>query len=123
MAKIRPDYERSWWPRLMRWLKDGSNALDEDVEAELMLSAAPESAPAAAHEGEEDQWMLEKERELHENVRHWRDTRANKQLAWLYRLIAMAVCLGIIGMLLVTTSRLPPYGSPDNPVHNEVSQR
>ena len=45
MAKIRNDYENSWWPRFVRWLKNGSTALDNamygDLEEEAVLPDAP----------------------------------------------------------------------------------
>ena len=35
MAKIRKDYENSWWPRFLRWLKGGSTQLDDSMQEEL----------------------------------------------------------------------------------------
>ena len=32
MAKIRKDYENSWWPRFLRWLKGGSTQLDDSMQ-------------------------------------------------------------------------------------------
>ena len=31
MAKIRNDYENSWWPRLLRWLDGGTEQLDNSM--------------------------------------------------------------------------------------------
>ena len=36
MARIRNDYENSWFPRLLRWLKGGSDELDQELQAELV---------------------------------------------------------------------------------------
>ena len=33
MAKIRNDYENSWWPRLLRWLDGGTDQLDNSKNA------------------------------------------------------------------------------------------
>ena len=37
-------------------------------------------------------------------------------------IILLFILVAIYGMLLVI-AELPPYGMPDNPVHNEVSER
>lgn len=127
MARIRPDYDRSWWPRLMRWIEDGSTRLDDDMEADLAENAgAPPEALVPDREQQlahARQQSIEKERAMLDRVHRWRKTQGNHLAAWLYRILALTVCLGIISMLMMTTSQLPPYGSPDNPVHNEVSQR
>ena len=39
MARIRNDYESSWFPRLLRWLKGGSDELDQELQAELVDAA------------------------------------------------------------------------------------
>ena len=36
MARIRNDYENSWFPRLTRWLRGGSDELDRELQAELV---------------------------------------------------------------------------------------
>ena len=38
----------------------------------------------------------------------------------LYRIMAISVCLFVVGVLLYTITALPPFGSPDNPTSNEV---
>lgn len=41
----------------------------------------------------------------------------------LYMIASVIVCISIIGILLGTVANLPPFGSPDNPANNEVSER
>ena len=35
MAKIRNNYEKSWFPRLLKWLDGGSGLLDDAMAHEL----------------------------------------------------------------------------------------
>ena len=46
MAKIRNNYESSWWPRLLQWLEDGSTVLDEDIEQGLEAVSDDHLLPA-----------------------------------------------------------------------------
>ena len=38
MAKIRNDYEHSWWPRLLQWLEDGSTTLDDELDRDMTVA-------------------------------------------------------------------------------------
>ena len=38
----------------------------------------------------------------------------------LYRVLALLVCVSLIGVLLVVVADLPPFGNPENPGNNEV---
>ncbi|MDO5521532.1 MAG: MnhB domain-containing protein [bacterium] len=42
---------------------------------------------------------------------------------WIYKGVCVIVCVIIVGVLLYTASYLPPFGSADNPVNNEVSRK
>ncbi len=41
----------------------------------------------------------------------------------IYLFLSMAICISIIGMLLLTVKELPPFGSSTNPASNEVVER
>lgn len=49
-----------------------------------------------------------------------RGSRAFKNL---YNAVAVITCVVIVAVLLFTVCFLPPFGSPDNPAHNEVSRK
>ncbi|MGN0742824.1 MAG: hydrogen gas-evolving membrane-bound hydrogenase subunit E, partial [Candidatus Fimadaptatus sp.] len=130
MAKIRSDYENSWWPRFLRWLKNGSDALDRDMQEELASSGAEHhtalNTDAAAMESRHDARVMEglqNDQRAYERLHTWRRNKGAKVVRRLYMLLSVVVCLNIIWVLLETASYLPPFGSPDNPVNNEVSQR
>ena len=130
MAKIRPDYETSLWARFLRWLDGGSTALDDALEKELDEAADEHPDEAAQHASTREDAdearriaLMAKEQSLYDRIHHWRQTKGSRIMAWAYRLTAVFICLGLIMLLLNTAANLPPYGDPDNPVNNEVSQR
>ena len=130
MAKIRNNYEKSWFPRLLKWLDGGSGLLDDAMAHELDEGSEehllPDSQDALTRETKFEQHRqesLDKDETLYERYHQWAHTRGKKLLTWLYRLLAVVVCFSIIWVLLQTASYLPPFGNPDNPVNNEVSQR
>ena len=128
MAKIRNNYESSWWPRLLQWLEDGSTILDSDIEQGLEASSEDHLLPADELEKERlyeerRSEALRREKHMYEHVHQWRKQRGSKIARWLYRLLAVAICGGLIWVLLNTVAYLPPFGSPDNPANNEVSRR
>ena len=130
MAKIRNDYEHSWWPRLLQWLEDGSTTLDDELTEEIVESheehTIPSQADAAAQEAkleERRRKTLEDEQAMYDHAHQWSRTKGAKLADWAYRILSVVICVSIIWVLLQTASYLPPFGSPDNPVNNEVSQR
>ena len=129
MAKIRNDYDNSWWPRFVRWLKNGSSALDDAMYGDLEEETVLPDAPAGDAEKREAQWderrrlLLRDEQDMYSQVHAWSRSKGAKLAQWFYRVTAVVICLGIIWMLLQTAAYLPPFGNPDNPANNEVSRR
>ncbi len=130
MAKIRPDYENSWWPRFLNWLEDGSTSLDDMMQSGLTDGAAEQPAEAAARadslEEARDariQSAEKREKRVYEGIHQWSHTRGSNIIRWAYRVLSVAVCTAIIALLLTTAANLPPFGDPANPVNNEVSRR
>ena len=130
MARIRNNYDNSWWPRLQRWIKEGSTPLDDAMIAEYSDDSTPDEASkadrvqrqGAAREARiEDH--LQDELRVYNRVHDWANGRGSKMARRLYMLMAVLVCTGIILVLLTTAGYLPAFGNPDNPVHNEVSRR
>ena len=129
MAKTRNDYENSWWPRFVRWLKNGSSALDNamygDLEEEAVLPDAPagDAEKREAQQDERRRLLLRDEQDMYSQVHAWSRSKGARLAQWFYRVTAVVICLGIIWMLLQTAAYLPPFGNPDNPANNEVSRR
>ncbi len=126
MAKTKPDYENSWWPRLLRWIGSGASPLDDALISSYDQAAPNATLPESVETYDPDkrrEKALENEQTTIDSMLAWSATKGRKWLSRLYRLLAAAICLGIITVLLVTASRLPSYGSAANPANNEVSQR
>lgn len=131
MAKVRNNYDHSWWPRFRRWLDVGSTPLDREMERSL--GRAEEAAPAVSQEEQAQRLEAddearrrqahEEEERLFERYETWRATRGSRVMKRLYTVLAVIVCVGIIWLLLETAAYLPPFGNPDNPANNEVPQR
>ncbi|MFI3250566.1 MAG: hydrogen gas-evolving membrane-bound hydrogenase subunit E [Eubacteriales bacterium] len=60
---------------------------------------------------------------IDQRFRSWHSAKAQGLFKGMYNVASTAICLGVISLLLVTVSYLPPHGDPTNPVHNEVSER
>ncbi len=112
MAKIREDLAASPWGRFTRWLREGDDVLDRAMAAEL-----EEPAPALPEP------VIPAVRPRATKERYRNLEKADRRLRVLYVATALAICLGIIGLLVLTTARLPDFGDPDNPANNEVSRR
>ena len=128
MAKIRPDYESSRWAKLLRWLEDGSTALDDAMTGELDADSRNHLIDSEHHADAQEQLLeqrrhdaLNREMRAYSHIHQWAHTRGSKLMRWVYIIASIAVCVGIIALLLTTAANLPPFGSPDNPVNNEVS--
>ena len=130
MAKIRSDYETGLFSRFLRWLTDGSTQLDDamthamDDQAALTRSEAQQLAQEHETRYEERRAaMAQREKHMYAHVHGWMQTKGKRFTNWMYRIAAVVICVAIIVLLVSTAAKLPPYGSPDNPAHNEVSER
>lgn len=101
MARIRNNYENSFWNRLRQWL-DGTYEPFSDPQPEADLQQRPAAEP------------------LSSRFPHEFSPRFRK---WARFISAGLVSLIIICTLLITVSHLPAYGTLESPGLNEVSQR
>lgn len=129
MAK-RISKEKAWFPRFLKWMTGGADALDEDIAGELDYEAAMTRAEmqkqAQASELQRDAHRIaamEREKTLYTQAHTWMQNKGKKFTAFAYSALSVVICLAIIGLLLFTASELPPFGEPANPVNNEVSRR
>ena len=124
MAKLRPDYDRSWWAKLLNWLENGSTALDSAMERELEANSADHLVDSEGHHAAQEQALeerrfaaLEREKQAYSRMHQWAHTKGSKLMRWVYVVMSVVMCAGIIALLLTTAANLPPYGSPDNPAN------
>ena len=128
MAKIRPDYETSWFGRLMHWLENGSTALDDAMTDEMDAHSRDHLVDSEHHHATQEHALeerrhaaLEREQRMYSSLHQWASTKGSRLMRWVYIVASVVMCVGIIALLLNTAANLPPYGDPDNPVNNEVS--
>lgn len=123
MSRVRPDYEKSFWRRLVRFVEGESNVFPE--ESGYVIDA--EETYTRIHNDffNEAEWIKEQEttEELVKKYDGWSDTNGLKAYNRIYRILSVVLCLAIIAFLLYTVSMLPPFGEADNPVNNEVYER
>ena len=130
MAKIRSDFETGLFARFLRWLKGGSTRLDDAMSHAMDDQAALTATEAQqlAHEHEQRyeerlSAMAEQEKSMYVHVHGWMQSKGKRFTNWMYIIAAVVICVSIIVLLVSTAAELPPYGSPDNPANNEVSER
>lgn len=102
--------------RLRRMLH-ADDRLDREMAAEWEDAPAGQPAPLPPREKEAD--------EPAEQPDWWITVpfRQGKGLRRLLVVLSVLLCVGIIGILVITAQYLPPFGHPENPANNEVSRR
>lgn len=102
--------------RLRRMLH-ADDRLDREMAAEWEDAPAGQPAPLPPQEKEAD--------EPAEQPDWWITVpfRQGKGLRRLLVVLSVLLCVGIIGILVITAQYLPPFGHPENPANNEVSRR
>ena len=117
MSKAIPENEYSQKPltRLLRWIGGEADPYLENMETREQTETAP------------NERLLRKHRRDREYViRHVYDQKHNrfyKGFQRFYKVASVLCCLSLIAILLLAVSYLPPVGSADNPVNNEVAAK
>lgn len=120
MSRIRDNYEGSRWRKFRRWLDGEVDLLALGVEV-LEPKEGPEPGPATqALPVPGPAKPLSAAARRH---RYQKDNRGIRPFRKAYQLMSVALCLGIISVLLWTVSYLPAFGNAGNPDNNEVSAR
>lgn len=129
MAKLRNNYENTLWARFVRWMQGGSDALENSMvasleeEAEQHLLSAEEIARQEHELEEKHKKDLENEQLFYDRMHRWSRTRGSRIMGALFKLMAIVICVSIILVLLNAVAQLPEFGSSENPLNNEVSER
>lgn len=101
----------------LRRVLHADDRLDREMAAEWEDAPAGQPAPLPPQEEEAD--------ETAEQPDWWITVpfRQGKGLRRLLVVLSVLLCVGIIGILVITAQYLPPFGHPENPANNEVSRR
>ena len=123
MSKIREDYEKTAWRRLVHFI----NGDEEDMTEEAGYKVETEATEQRIHDefSEKEEWIHKKEEAEAKMSQYeeWSETRGVAYFRKLYNLTAGLICVAIIALLLITAAQLPTFGNPDNPANNEVADR
>lgn len=130
MAKIRSDYDKSLFSRFLNWLTDGSSQLDDamsgamDDQASLTRKEVHDIVQERESQYEARRAaMAEREKSMYAHVHAWAQSKGKGFTTWMYRILAVVICVSTIVLLVSTAAELPPFGAADNPANNEVSER
>lgn len=122
MSRIRDNYEKTVWRRLVHFVNG-----DSDSEEEAGYEIETEKTVVRVREEffDEAEWNKRKEEAdtMISRYHEWPETKGIKYFSKIYGLLSGVVCFGIIAFLLVTVANLPKFGDAGNPINNEVSER
>lgn len=121
MSRKRDNYETSRWKKFKDWLDGEISPLDRGMEAREAFFAKEEvSAEPIRQETEGPELSGAGEEERRREVLRARGIRYFQRF---YKVMSVALCLGIILVLLWTVVSLPITGNAANPDNNEVAAR
>lgn len=135
MSKKNEKYESTFWYRLKYWVngeeEEDTEQEGEKHEAHLKRIAVEDRVVRTFAEipddGEEQaahyQALRKEVKELSERYKSWPEKKGVRIFNRIYKVLAVALCFSIIGILLVTVSYLPKFGNAENPNNNEVPKR
>ena len=123
MSRIRPDYEKSLFRRIVRFVNGEAMPFKEESGYEVDR----DETERRIHDDffNEAEWNKKQDRadKLVSEYDGWVETKGVKIYNRLYRVLAGIVAVSIIAFLLYTVSFLPKFGSEENPANNEVPER
>ena len=123
MSRIREDYEKTAWRRLVHFI----NGDEKDMTEEAGYEVETEATTQRIHDEfvEEEEWRHKKEEAdtMMAQYVEWPETKGVAYFIKFYDLLAGVICIAIIALLLMTAAKLPLFGRADNPANNEVARR
>ena len=99
--------------RLLDWLENGDQALEEEMED--ALTDEEEAAPSSAK-------RKRKKKAKKTASAQKRAPRKAYADAWWYRILAVTVCVSLIGTLLYAVVRMPQFGEADTLIDSELTE-
>lgn len=138
--KLRSDYEKTFWYRLVRFV-NGDTLADvekqaekqrddlaqsqenDDAKAEAVFEATVEQESKEERRRQAEEAHAKEASAMYERHKNWPKEHGIKLFGRLYAIMAVLLCGIIIATLLVTVSYLPEFGRDDNPNNNEVVEK
>ncbi len=120
MSRIRNDYDRSFAKRFLEFVKGDKPLPDEDHVEEWKQRVAE----AAEEEAAENANFLElPEADPLQDAKKFAEMSGVRVFRIIYYILALIMCVLIIGMLLINVSYMPTFGSSETPTNNEVTEK
>lgn len=120
MSRVRNDYDRSFAKRFLEFVK-GDKPLPEEDHVEEWKQRVAE---AAEEEAVENANFLElPEADPLQDAKKVAEMSGVRVFRVIYYILAVILCVLIIGMLLINVSYMPPFGSSETPMNNEVTEK
>ncbi len=101
--------------RLLSWLENGDQALDNEMEDGLFDLPETEKPKKQKKKKNKKSGVPQAEKPDPPSRRAYADR-------WWYRLSAAAVCVSLIGLLLFAVVRMPEFGSADTLIDSELTE-
>lgn len=138
--KLRSDYEKSLWRRLVRFV-DGETLVEvekraeekreilaveqeaSDQKEEAVFEALPETESREDRRRHAEEAHAKEASAMLEKYKNWPKEHGIKIFNRVYACMSVILCAIIIITLLVTVSYLPEFGRAGNPNDNEVVER
>lgn len=117
MSKMRPEaeVEKSFTSRFLKFLYGKEDPVCGHVEMKPQQEYVEEEQSIQKREQEKQ--------EIREQIYDFEHNRGVRLFRVFYKVMSVIFCFALIGILLFTVSYLPPVGTADRPVNNEVSRR
>lgn len=109
------EYRKSMANRMKQWLLGEEDPYLGNMESQPQKDLSPNQKLLNRHKKDREQ-VVERALDVEHN-KHY------KRFFTFYKIAAVLSCVALIAILLVAVSYLPPVGSADNPVNNEVSEK
>ncbi len=119
MSRLRKDYEHTKTARFVAFVQGDEPPRDEDRTEEWRRRVEEQAETDRAANAS---YLELPDTDPQADRRLLRMT-GFRRIRRFYYVIAMIMCLMIIGMLILNVAYMPPFGSEDAPANNEVSER
>ena len=120
MSRIRKDYERSFAHRFLDFVK-GDKPLPEEDHVEEWRTRIAEVKETERTENAN--YIELTETDPYEDAKRFAQLSGVRVFRRIYYVLAMIMCLLIIGMLIMNVAYMPRFGDANSPTNNEVAER
>ncbi len=122
MSRVRDDYEKTLWRRIVRFV-NGETELEESAGYNVETEQTATRIDDEFFEKVDYSLRKDQTKDMIDKYEKWPEDKGINIFRRIYAVVASLIGITAIILLLVTVAELPEFGSADNPVNNEVSER